>query len=101
MGSKTYFIIGYDFYSYNGETLIKIGRLSEDQKFLNAGIGRNEKDVFLGMLDGIAHYNGENTIYLYQTIDKSFVRKGIIFEKEVFFLGRDTNGNNLIFHGKL
>ncbi|MCZ2223311.1 MAG: hypothetical protein LC122_06740 [Chitinophagales bacterium] len=101
LGSKTYFIIGYDFYNYNGQTFIKIGRLSDDQMFLNAGIGRNEQDVFLGMRDGIAHYNGENTIYLYQTTGNVFVRKGILFEKEVFFLGRDTNGNNLIFHGKL
>ncbi|HEX7358763.1 MAG TPA: hypothetical protein VF270_13705, partial [Ignavibacteriaceae bacterium] len=65
------------------------------------GIGRNEKDIFLGMRDGIAHYNGENTIYLYRTTENIFVRKGILFEKEVFFLGRDINGNNLIFHGKL
>lgn len=101
LGSKTYFITGYDFFSYNGNSFIKIGRLSDDPKFLNAGVGRNEKDIFLGMRDGIAHYNGENTIYLYQTSGNVFVRKGILFEKDVFFLGRDANGNNLIFHGTL
>jgi len=101
LGSETYFIIGYDFFSYNGSSFTKIGRLSDSPKFMNAGIGRNVKDIFLGMRDGIAHYNGENTIYLYQSSENVFVRLGIIFEKEVFFLGRDVNGNNLIFHGKL
>ena len=101
LGQKTYFIIGYDFYSYNGSSFKKIGRLSDDPKFMNAGIGRNEKDIFLGMRDGIAHYNGENTVYLYQTFGNVFVRKGIVFEKDVFFLGRDVNGNNFIFHGTL
>ncbi|PJB00875.1 MAG: hypothetical protein CO127_06730 [Ignavibacteria bacterium CG_4_9_14_3_um_filter_36_18] len=101
LGSKTYFIIGYDFYSYNGKSFIKTGRLSDDRKFMNAGVGRNEKDIFIGMRDGIAHYNGENTIYLYQSSENVFVREGVVFEKEIFFRGRDVNGNNLIFHGKL
>ncbi len=101
LGSKTYFIIGYDFYSYNDNSLNKIGRLSNDPKFMNTGVGRNEKDIFLGMRDGIAHYNGENTVYLYQTLGNVFVLKGIVFEKDVFFLGRDANGNNFIFHGTL
>ena len=101
LGEKIYFIIGFDFYSYDGKSFIKVGRLSDNPKFLNVGIGRNEKDIFLGMRDGIAHYNGENTVYLFQTKDNVFVRKGVVFNKDVFFLGRDINGNNLIFHGKL
>ncbi len=101
LGTKTYFIIGHDFFKYDGNYFNKIGRLSSDPKFMNAGIGRNEKDIFLGMRDGIAHYNGENTVYLYQTKDNVYVRKGIVFENDVFFLGRDINGNNFIFHGML
>lgn len=101
LGSKTYFIIGYDFFSYNGNIFSKVGRLSDDPRFLNVGWGRNEKDIFLGMRDGIAHFNGENTVYLYQTSENIFVRKGIVFDEEVFFIGRDGNGNNLIFHGIL
>ena len=100
LGNKTYFIIGYDFFSYNGTTFSKIKRLSDDPKFLNVGWGRNEKDIFLGMRDGIAHYNGENTVYLYQSTENIFVREGIMFDTEVFFIGR-TNGNNLMIHGKL
>jgi hypothetical protein len=101
LGNKTYFIIGYDFFSYNGTTFSKIKRLSDDPKFLNVGWGRNEKDIFIGMRDGVAHYNGENTVFLYQSTENIFVRKGIVFESEVFFIGRDSNGNNLMIHGKL
>lgn len=100
LGDKTYFIIGYDFFSYNGNTFTKIGRISDDPKFLNVGWGRNEKDIFLGMRDGVAHYNGENTVYLYQSSENIFVREGIVFDSEVFFIGR-VNGNNLMVHGKL
>lgn len=101
LGNKTYFIIGYDFFSYNGNKFLKIEKISDDPKFRNIGWGRNEKDIFLGMRDGIAHYNGENTVYLYQSTENVFVRLGIVFDKEVFFVGRDANGNNLMFHGSL
>ena len=53
------------------------------------------------MRDGIAHYNGENTEYLFKTQDNIYVRTGIAFEKDVFFVGMDMKGNNLIIHGKL
>lgn len=101
LGNRTYFIIGYDFFSFNGSKFSKIGRLYDDTKFLNVGWGRNEKDIFLGMRDGIAHYNGENTVYLYQSTENILVREGIVFESDVFFVGRDSNGNNLMIHGKL
>lgn len=100
LNSKVYFLIGYEFFCYKENTFSKIGRLSDDPKFLNVGWGRNEKDVFLGMRDGIAHYNGKNTVYLYQAAENIFVREGIVFDNEVFFIGR-TNGNNLMIHGKL
>ncbi|MGD8306255.1 MAG: hypothetical protein PVF17_06345 [Ignavibacteria bacterium] len=100
ISNKTYFIIGYDFFSYNGNNFSKVGRLSDDSKFLNVGWGRSVKDVFIGMRDGVAHYNGENTAYIFQSSENIFVRNGIIFDKEVFFIGR-TNGNNLLIHGKL
>ena len=101
LGNQVYFSIGFDLYSYEKGNFVNIGRLSEFPWFLNVGFGRNTKDVFLGMLDGIAHYNGENTEYLVKTVNNVWIRNGIIFEKDVFFVGRDVNGNNLIFHGKL
>ena len=53
------------------------------------------------MRDGIAHYNGENTVYLYQSPDNIFVRAGIVFDQDVFFIGRNANGDNLMIHGIL
>jgi len=101
LGNKVDFIIGFDLYGYDKGNFIKIGRLSDAPEFLNVGFGRNTKDIFLGMRDGIAHYNGEDTKYLIKTNNNVWIRNGIIFEKEVFFVGRDVNGNNLMFHGKL
>lgn len=101
IGSEVYFIIGYNLYQYSEGRFSLVAELKVDERFKNSGIGRNTKDIFLFMSDGIAHYNGENSVYLYQTKDKCFIVRGIVFEKDVFFLGRDANGNNLIFHGKL
>lgn len=101
IGSEVYFIIGYNLYQYSEGRFLLVAELKVDERFKNSGIGRNTKDIFLFMSDGIAHYNGENSVYLYQTKDKCFIVRGILFEKDIFFLGRDANGNNLIFHGKL
>ena len=101
-GNLVYFIIGFDFYSYKDTSFTKIGRLSDSPEFLNVGFGRNVDDVFLGMRNGIAHYNGEDTEYLIKTAGDIWIRNGMIFEKDVFLMGRDySNGNNLIYHGKL
>ncbi|MBP9212105.1 MAG: hypothetical protein KBF97_04840, partial [Bacteroidetes bacterium] len=98
---KVYCIIGYDFYDYVNGSFINIGRLSDAPEFLNVGFGRTTKDIFLGMRNGIAHYNGVNTEYMIRTEGNIFVRYGILFEKDVFMMGRDSKGNNLIYHGTL
>jgi hypothetical protein len=38
------------------------------------------------MRDGVAHYNGENTEYVYQSEINIFARKGIVFDNHVFLL---------------
>ncbi len=101
LGDEIRFIIGYDLYSYSNGSLRKTVRLINDRNFLHKGWGRNDKDIFLGMADGIAHYNGENTVYLYQTPNKTFYRHGLIFEDYVFFIGQDLFGNNIILMGKI
>jgi hypothetical protein len=99
LGEETYFIIGPDFYSYDDEKFEKIGNLSDDPKFLNVGFGRNVNDIYLGMRDGVAHYNGENTEYVYQSEINIFARKGIVFDNHVFFVGSDPFGNTFIIRG--
>jgi hypothetical protein len=101
LDDKIYFIIGFDLFDYVNSNFIKLARLSDLSEFLNVGFGRSVKDVFLGMRNGIAHYNGTNTEYLIKTEENTFVRTGIIFAKDVFMMGRDQKGNNLIYHGKL
>ncbi len=96
-----YFVIGNTINTYSN---------SEFKKFLqvtlpNFGIqifGRSKNDIFLRMLDGIAHYNGNDVEYLYRFSGNISITDAFLFDKEVFFLALDlTNGNDLIFHGKL
>lgn len=101
LGNKIYFIIGYDFFEYDNSNFIKIGHLSSLPQFINAGIGRSAKDIFVGLLDGIAHYNGENTEYLVHFHERVTITGFKIFEKDIFVIGWDLRGNNLIYHGKL
>ena len=62
--------------------------------------GRNEKDIFLMMGDGLAHYNGTDIQYLFYS-DHIQIYGAALFERDVFFLINDKNGNNLIYHGIL
>ncbi len=65
--------------------------------------GRNEKDIFLNMKDGLAHYNGEDVQYLlnYPKYSRSF-GEAAVFEKDVFQVYVDQiSGKNMVLHGKL
>jgi len=82
--------------------------IGEFQFFLDVGepaafLGRSSKDIFLGKLNGIAHYNGTDVQYLYQFNNTSIrIFMGRVFDKEIFFLAYDTNNSlNLIIRGKL
>jgi hypothetical protein len=101
LGGKIYFINGYDLFDYANGNFIKIARLFDQPEILNVGFGRSTKDIFLGMQNGIAHYNSEDTENLVKTNENVWIRSGVVFEKDVFMMGRDSNGNNLIYHGKL
>jgi hypothetical protein len=64
--------------------------------------GRNEKDIFLGLSDGIAHYNGSNVEYLYEFNAGITLTGAMLFEKEIFVLVYDfNNALNLVIRGKL
>jgi len=54
------------------------------------------------MTDGVAHYNGNNIEYIYNFEGRISITDAVLFENEVFFLAFDiSNGNDLIYHGKL
>ncbi len=65
--------------------------------------GRNLKDLFLEMENGLAHYNGSDIQYLFHYIQPNVSIFGaVLFENDVFFLVYEyTTRLSLIYHGKL
>jgi hypothetical protein len=105
-----------DVRNFNNKTYLRMGRkiysnyprkeiLQENEPNTGGQIwGRNEKDIFLRMQDGIAHYNGTDIEYLYRFENSASISiaDAVIFEREIVFLARDLiNNQNIILHGKL
>ena len=66
--------------------------------------GRNSKDIFLLMTDGLAHYNGTDIEYLFyfNKIPRTQISGAALFEEEVFFTVYEAlTGLKYIYHGKL
>ena len=99
--NELYFVTGNSINKYSNNEFKQFLQI----RFHNFGtqiFGRSKNDIFLRMLDGIAHYNGSNIEYLYRFNGNISITDAFLFDKEVFFLALDlTNGNDLIYHGKL
>lgn len=93
---------GKDIYTYSNNNF-KLFYSVENQSFGGGIIGRSLKDIFLGMQDGIAHYNGNNVQYLLNPSNPdAFITSWTILEKEVFFPFYDfSNGKTYIYKGIL
>ena len=66
--------------------------------------GRNTKDIFLLMTDGLAHYNGIDVEYLFyfNHTPRTQIYGAALFEKDAFFLVDEApTGLSLIYHGRL
>ncbi|HRI48298.1 MAG TPA: hypothetical protein PK559_14420 [Ignavibacteriaceae bacterium] len=103
IGKEVYFLLGRELNRYENGKFIKVMTFTEPKLGYHV-YGRNEKDFFVRMVDGLAHFNGENVEYLirFENDFTSISTKPLIFEKEVFFPVSDyINGYNLVFHGKL
>ncbi|MGE5679347.1 MAG: hypothetical protein ACM34K_00565 [Bacillota bacterium] len=103
IGDKIYFVIGKEIYRYNGSRLVKIISSSE-KNFGYQCYGRSEKDMFIRMNDGVAHYNGTDIQYIYKFQDKSanITNEPLILDKDIFFTVWGTGkGRNMILHGRL
>ncbi|MGD8782676.1 MAG: hypothetical protein PVH88_27435 [Ignavibacteria bacterium] len=105
INGKVYFLIAQDVYRYINGNFVEQFSLSH-QNFGYQFYGRHEKDIFIRMRDGLAHYNGTDIEYLYNFPLNlvSIIDEPIIFEKEVFFCLQDNSGSytkNLILHGRL
>jgi len=98
---KLYFVIGNNIYKYVNREFVLWLDINEPQFGMQI-FGRNEKDIFLRMEDGIAHYNGSNIEYIYHTEPHISVSEGVLFENVVVFLALDRNTyGNIIISGKL
>jgi hypothetical protein len=115
IGGRVYFIFSHDVCRYDqpnsylitgsnfGQgTFVKQFSI-DDPKFDYQVYGRSEKDIFVGMQDGVAHYNGSDLQYLFR-FSGNFTYSPVpaIFEKDVFFRIDDgLNGVITAVHGKL
>lgn len=65
--------------------------------------GRNSRDIFLFMTDGLVHYNGSSQEYLLHfKKPRTQLFEAVLFASEVFFLVYESETHlNLIYHGKL
>ncbi|MCX6150367.1 MAG: hypothetical protein NTX22_07600 [Ignavibacteriales bacterium] len=102
INGEVYFVLGREIANRNNnkfQTLLRV----DNSKFYNTIWGRNSKDIFLLMTDGLVHYNGSDMEYLVH-FDKlrTQIFGSAIFDKEVFFIVYESQTNlNLIYHGKL
>lgn len=103
ISNQVFFLIGYKINTYKNQQFVPIINITE-QQFGGQIWGRNKKDIFLRMFDGIAHYNGENIEYLFSfnPNDFIFINDAAVFERELFVLSTDYDSNqNIIYRGKL
>ena len=84
-------------YKYINNTFQPI--IKYDRRTPGAIFGRNEKDIFLGTSDGVAHYDGTDIQLLVRT--EGWINDGQVFEKDVVFLDSELGKVSLIYHGKL
>lgn len=86
IGGRTYFLIGKDLFGYKNNSFNKIMSFTIE-KFGYQVSGRNETDIFIRMLDGLSHFNGNYIEYLYKfTNDYTCVWPNPVnLENAVFF----------------
>ncbi len=102
IGGKLLFIIGNKISRYRNGQFQPVFEV--DITKFNQGIwGRSEKDIFISMTDGIAHYNGTDVQYLYRyTGGKQVALGGVTLTNDIFILTRDyKNYSNIIIRGIL
>jgi hypothetical protein len=102
INAKAYFVIDRDVFRYVNGRFVKYMSIGLES-FGYQICGRNEKDLFLRMKDGIAHHNGVDIEYLYNfpLYSINLNKESVLFEKEVFFCGLSQDFKNLVLHGRL
>lgn len=106
INGEVYFILGNTIAKRRNnqfQTLLQVN----NQNFYQRIWGRNSKDIFLLMTDGLAHYNGSDIKYLFnfkfgQATPWTQIYGAALFENEVFFLVDEPPTDlSLVYHGIL
>ncbi|AFH50631.1 Hypothetical protein IALB_2928 [Ignavibacterium album JCM 16511] len=103
IGNDPYYLIGKELNKYVNNKFVKVTSFN-NQAFGYQIYGRSEKDIFVRMTDGLAHYNGADLEYLFHFSNQytSILNRALIFEKDVFFTVHDNiNDLSLILRGHL
>lgn len=89
----------YRYYKNNFDLVIEI----KDPNFGWQTWGRNKKDIFIRMFDGLIHYNGTDTQYILKfSSNITFGTSALVLEKDIFLHAFDNKtGYNIIYHGTL
>jgi hypothetical protein len=101
--NEVYFILGNQIAKrVNGQfqSFLEIN----NHKFYQRIWGKNSKDIFLLMTDGLAHYNGSDIQYLFNfnITPRTQIFGVALFEKEVFFLVYESQTRlSMSYHGKI
>jgi hypothetical protein len=104
INGTSFFLINQDVYTYKNNSFVK------EFSVYNPNIvaimsGRNSKDIFFDMNDGIVNYNGSDFEYIYRfPVSMSILGQPLIFKNDVFFIIWDKSGPqiiNEILHGAL
>ena len=106
INNTVYFVMGNQIairVNNNFKTIVDVNNSNFYQRIW----GRNSKDIFLLMTDGLAHYNGSDIEYLFYFPLENIkpwtqIYGAALFEKDVFFLvSEPPTGLSLVYHGKL
>lgn len=103
IGSQLYFMIGNRLMKYENDKFVEVLKLEYDNS-LNYACGRNEKDIFFFMCDGLVHFNGTNFEYVFRFTNGELILWGppVILEKDIFITATENIGNKTrIIHGHL
>ena len=101
--NKVYFILGNKIATRENDqfkTLVNV----DNPNFYQRIWGRNSKDIFLLMTDGLAHYNGSDLKYLFyfNKTPQTQIYGAALFENEVFFTVYEASTDlKYIYHGTL
>jgi hypothetical protein len=106
INSEVYFIIGNEI-AKRKNNQFQTMLIVDNPNFYQRIWGRNSRDIFLLMIDGLAHFNGSDIEYLFhftfgQATPWTQIFGAALFENEVFFLVYEPpTGLSLVYHGIL